>query len=96
MPARQSDMKKHHGKADPDTPLNDADFERGVTAMLTRKARAATGLSQTAFAKRYGIPVASLRDWEQGRRMPDNATQSYLRVIRQMPDAVADALTHAA
>ena len=57
-----------------------------------RRARAATGLSQNAFAARFGIPAGSLRDWEQGRRAPDAAAQSYLRVIALMPDAVADAL----
>jgi len=60
--------------------------------MLARRARAKTGLSQQAFAERYGIPAASLRDWEQGRRTPDNAAQSYLRVIAKIPDDVAKVL----
>jgi len=64
--------------------------------MLARRARAATGLSQTAFAARYGLPAASLRDWEQGRRAPDAATRSYLRVIARMPEEVARALNDAA
>jgi putative transcriptional regulator len=81
---------------DPDLPLSDAQFERGLVAMLARRARAATGLSQNAFARRFGIPAATLRDWEQGRRAPDAATQSYLRVIARIPDAVAKALTDAA
>lgn len=59
---------------------------------MARTARAATGLSQSAFAERYGIPAASLRDWEQGRRVPDASTQSYLRVIVRLPEAVAKAL----
>jgi putative transcriptional regulator len=37
-----------------------------------------------------------LRDWEQGRRAPDAAAQSYLRVIAFMPDEVAKALHNAA
>lgn len=77
---------------DPDAPLSDVEFERGRAAVLARKARAATGLSQPAFAARYGVPVASLRDWEQGRRKPDAATRNYLRVIAAMPDAVARTL----
>jgi len=79
-----------------DAPLSDEEFERGLGAMLARRARLATGLSQTAFAKRYGVPAASLRDWEQGRRTPDAAAQSYLRVIIKMPDEVAKALHSAA
>lgn len=78
---------------DPDTPLTDEEFERGLVAQLARRARAAAGLSQTAFASRYGIPVASLRDWEQGRRVPDAAAQSYLRVIARLPGPVAEALS---
>jgi putative transcriptional regulator len=82
--------------ADVDAPLSDDEFERGHGAMLARRARAATSLSQAAFALRYGIPVGSLRDWEQGRRAPDAATTSYLRVIARMPEAVAKALHDAA
>jgi putative transcriptional regulator len=64
--------------------------------MLARRAPAATGLSQNAFSARFGIPAASLRDWEQGRRVPDAAAASYLRVIARMPAAVAKALRDAA
>ena len=83
--------------SDPDAkPFTDAEFERGLGAMLARRARAATGLTQAGFAARYGLPAASLRDWEQGRRSPDAATRSYLRVIARLPDEVARALTDAA
>ena len=85
-----------HDEPDADAPLSDDEFERGHAALLARRARAATGLSQAAFATRYGIPAGSLRDWEQGRRMPDGASQSYLRVIARMPDLVAKALNDAA
>ena len=91
MTGKQSDMTIRPD-IDPDAPLTDDEFDRGLGAMLARRARAVTGLSQTAFAKRYGMPAGSLRDWEQGRRMPDAATQSYLRVIIKMPDEIARAL----
>jgi len=91
MTGKQSD-KTIRPDIDPDAPLTDDEFDRGLGAMLARRARAVTGLSQTAFAKRYGMPAGSLRDWEQGRRMPDAATQSYLRVIIKMPDEIARAL----
>ena len=96
MTAKQDAITKPRVEPDPDAPLTDAEFERGFAAMLARRARAAAGLSQTAFAARYGIPAASLRDWEQGRRAPDAAAQSYLRVIARLPDAVAKALQDAA
>lgn len=95
MSAKSKDLTPRSAP-DPDAPLSDEEFERGVSAVLARKARAATGLSQPAFATRFGVPVASLRDWEQGRRKPDSATRNYLRVIASMPDAVARALDGAA
>lgn len=92
MTEKRTAMSIRSAESDPDTPLTDAEFERGLGAILARRARAATGLSQSVFSKRFGIPAATLRDWEQGRRAPDGATQSYLRVIAKMPDAVAKAL----
>lgn len=29
-----------------------------------------TGLTQAAFAKKYGIPLSTLQHWEQGHRIP--------------------------
>ncbi len=49
-------------------------------------------LSQTAFAERYGLLPATVRDWEQDRRKPDRAATVLLRVIEREPDAVARAL----
>ena len=96
MRGKRNDIMGRGGEADADAPLTDEEFDRGYGAMLARQARAAAGLSQAAFAAQYGIPVASLRDWEQGRRATDATTQSYLRVIARMPEAVAKALHDAA
>ncbi len=57
-----------------------------------RLARQALGLSQAEFASRFRIPVATLRDWEQGRRKPDATGLAYLTVIERDPDAVVRAL----
>jgi putative transcriptional regulator len=96
MNAKRNGTDKLRAEPDADAPLSDDEFERGYGAMLARRARAATGLSQNAFAARFGVPAGSLRDWEQGRRVPDAAARSYLRVIARMPDAVAKALNDAA
>lgn len=50
------------------------------------------GLSQAAFAKRYGLSPATLRDWEQGRRAPDAPARALLRVIEYAPETVERAL----
>ena len=57
--------------------------------------RARTGLSQRAFAERFGLDPRAVQDWEQGRRRPTRAVASYLRVIDRAPDAVAAALEEA-
>jgi len=53
-------------------------------------------LSQGAFAMIFGIPLPTIKDWEQGRRKPDAPARAYLRVITQNPRAVREALNKAA
>ena len=48
--------------------------------------------SQSEFALMIGVNVATLRNWEQGRRVPDGPALALLRVASKNPAAVADAL----
>ena len=81
---------------DPDNPPStDEELERGVLGRRVRLARQAAGFSQQEFAERFRIPVATLRDWEQGRRKPDAASLAYLTVIEREPEAVLRALQRA-
>jgi DNA-binding transcriptional regulator YiaG len=57
-----------------------------------REVREATGLSQEAFALQFGLDLATVRNWEQGRSEPDTAARSFLRTIACNPAAVRDAL----
>ena len=50
------------------------------------------GLSQDKFAKLLGISVATLRNWEQGRRKPEGPARVLLRVAAKHPEAVLDAI----
>ncbi|KMO10648.1 hypothetical protein QR79_30840, partial [Methylobacterium indicum] len=54
--------------------------------------RKATGLTQAEFAQRFGFPLGTLRDLEQGRARPDSSTRAYLTVISRDPGAVQRAL----
>ena len=56
------------------------------------KVRTDLGLSQTAFAAKFGLAVGTVRDWEQGRRRPEGPALVLLRVIERQPDAVERAL----
>jgi putative transcriptional regulator len=57
-----------------------------------RAVRAKLGASQTDFALLIGVSVATLRNWEQGRRTPDGPALALLRVTSQNPKAVVTAL----
>ena len=57
-----------------------------------RAIRAKTGMTQEAFAQRFGFSVNTLRHWEQGKRYPDGPARSYLKVIAKDPKAVERAL----
>jgi putative transcriptional regulator len=81
-------------RADPDArPLRPADLKRMKRTPQVKIIRRALGLSQEEFAARYRIPVGTVRDWEQGRAVPDAAARAYLRVIAREPDTVRRALT---
>ena len=57
-----------------------------------RAIREAQGLSQQQFAAKFGFPLSTLRNWEQGRRAPTGASRNYLLVIARQPRAVEAAL----
>jgi putative transcriptional regulator len=57
-----------------------------------RKLRNRLGLSQEAFARTYGIPLANLRQYEIGRHMPPPAVRAYLKVIDAEPEIIARAV----
>ena len=57
-----------------------------------REVRRGLKMTQAEFAKAFGLGVATVRDWEQGRTMPDGAARSLLTVISRRPDAVREAL----
>jgi putative transcriptional regulator len=63
-----------------------------IAAAIARGVRKRLGLSQAAFAKRFRVPLGTLRDWEQGRRRPDAPALAYLQVIAREPEVVARAL----
>ena len=76
-----------------DEDLAKAGLERIVNV---KKLRARLNLTQEAFAARYRIPIGTLRDWEQGRKLPDAPARAYLTVIARDPSVVASLLGEAA
>src|SRR6185437_13828076 len=71
------------------------DYVAGLTSdtvpevrSLRRRAR----LTQVEFAARLGVPVETIRNWEQGKRMPRGPARALLAVIAHAPETVFAAL----
>jgi putative transcriptional regulator len=58
---------------------------------LRKRAR----LTQQEFAARLGVPVETIRNWEQGKRMPRGPARALLAVIAHAPETVFAALARA-
>lgn len=63
-----------------------------VTPVSVRNIRLQTGLSQERFASLIDVRVATLRNWEQGRREPTGPARALLRAIHTDPRHVLPAL----
>ena len=60
-----------------------------------RGVRARTKLTQAQFAARIGVPIETVRNWEQGKRSPRGPARALLKVIDEVPE-VAFAVLSAA
>jgi putative transcriptional regulator len=59
---------------------------RAQDASYARVVRGRTGLTQAAFAERIGVPVETVRNWEQGKRSPRGPARALLKVLEEAPD----------
>jgi putative transcriptional regulator len=57
-----------------------------------KRIREGYDLTQEQFAAMLGISVRTLRNWEQGRRIPEGPAMVLLRVADKHPEAVLDAV----
>ena len=55
--------------------------------------RSKLGKSQSEFALMIGVSVATLQNWEQGRRAPEGPARALLKVAAENPEIVAEALS---
>jgi putative transcriptional regulator len=55
-------------------------------AVYARGIRARTKLTQAEFAARIGVPLETVRNWEQGKRSPRGPARALLKVIDKAPD----------
>jgi putative transcriptional regulator len=74
-----------------DMPLAAAPAEAALPPAV-RDLRRRARLTQLEFASRLGVPVETIRNWEQGKRMPRGPARALLAVIAHAPDMVFSAL----
>ncbi len=72
-------------------PLQPAMSARVEVRDLRRRAQ----LTQQQFAARLGVPVETIRNWEQGKRAPRGPARALLAVIAHSPEMVFAALAKA-
>ena len=84
----EKDIRRHmvEDGEDPDAHLREEDI---ISPWHIRKR---LGLSQQQFADTLGIPVATLRNWEQNRVMMEPATIALMRILAREPKAALRAL----
>ena len=71
------------GASDPSDP-GAAAYARGV--------RAQTKLTQAEFASRIGVPIETVRNWEQGKRSPRGPARALLKLIEKAPQVAFSVL----
>ena len=71
---------------DPDTDLR---IEDSISPQVIRRR---IGMTQQQFAMAIRVPLATLRNWEQGRVVPDPAARSLLMIVAKSPEASLRAL----
>ena len=70
----------------------DNEATRHGAAVYARRVRKRTGLTQAALAARIGVPVDTVRNWEQGKRCPAGPAKALLRVLDRAPETALAAL----
>ncbi|MBR0874708.1 helix-turn-helix domain-containing protein [Bradyrhizobium tropiciagri] len=71
----------------PPEPVTSATAQPAVRD-LRRRAQ----LTQLEFAAKLGVPVETIRNWEQGKRAPRGPARALLAVIAHSPETVFAAL----
>lgn len=84
----EEDIRRHmiEDGEDPDAELREEDI---ISPWYIRKR---LDMSQQQFAATLGIPIATLRNWEQNRVMMEPATIALMRILAHEPKAALRAL----
>ncbi len=84
---------ERRARSDPDNPpLSEEELAGMRRVPEVRRVRRKLGMTQEEFAESYGLSLATVRDWEQGRTEPDQASKTLLKLIARIPEQVEAAL----
>jgi putative transcriptional regulator len=84
----EADIRRHRREDD-----QGADGLSGFSPVIPpQMLRKKLGMTQDQFARALRIPVSTLRNWEQGRVLPDPAARSLLAIVAKNPAAALKAL----
>jgi putative transcriptional regulator len=89
MDATTEDDIRRHMIEDGEDPEAEPLFEPPIQAQEVRKK---LGLTQPDFARLLGIPLGTLRNWEQNRFLMEPAAQTLLKLVDREPEAALRAL----
>src|ERR1700741_4272579 len=62
-------------------------------ATYARRVRSQTRLTQAEFAARIGVPIETVRNWEQGKRQPRGPARALLKLLDAAPDVAFSVLS---
>jgi putative transcriptional regulator len=83
--------------SDPDAqPLDAESLAKMRRVSPVKVLRQRLGMTQVEFAEAFGLPVSTLRDWEQHRSTPDAPARALLRAIGREPETMRRLLSRAA
>jgi putative transcriptional regulator len=85
----ESDIRRHMIEDGQDPKSDLSGFAPVIPPQLLRKQ---LGMTQPEFARALRIPLSTLRNWEQGRVLPDPAGRSLLTIVAKNPKCALKAL----
>jgi putative transcriptional regulator len=87
--ATTEDDIRRHMIEDEESPAEELSERDIISPWYIRKK---LGMSQREFANTLGVPVATLRNWEQNRVAMEPATIALMRILAREPEAALRAL----
>ena len=91
--ALSDDEIERAARSDPDAPpLGDEELAQLQRVVDVKELRRRLRMSQERFARSFDLSVGTVRDWEQGRSVPDRPARVLLRLIERNPEIVVETL----